>query len=574
MADQYGLLETFESRRRHLRMRLIIAVMVVGVFGHLVGWRLTLAWAAVYIALQLFEVKFQIATKAASDLTPALRRTGLAILFANGVVFGGYAVMEPFMSGPWGVANGGFMLAGAVVNCAMSNRGRVPFLVALSPYFFHFPALAAASIFVGASWQVTVTLLIAGPMILLPTVTLWNEGHRLRSNRDEEQRQRLEAEQANSAKDAFLAMMSHEIRTPLNGVLGMTYAMEGDELSPIQRERLTVLREAGQNLFVILDDILDVSKIEAGKLTLEHIPFDMAHTVRSACASFAPVVEAKGLTFRVNLDADVSGRFYGDPTRIRQILSNLISNASKFTLEGRVEVRMRREEGGVLLSVSDTGVGMTTDQIGNLFRPFEQADVSTTRRFGGTGLGLSISRHLVAAMGGRIDVESVPNAGSTFHIHLPLAAAPAAPTETAAAPVERSVEERDLKILCAEDNVTNQLVIKTLLGQAGLGVTMVSDGAQAVEAWEVENWDLILMDVRMPGMDGPTAASVIRAREAKAGRARTPILALTANVMPHQMDEYRRAGMDAMVGKPIDIARLFEAMDEALSQAPESAVAA
>ncbi|MDB5424572.1 MAG: hybrid sensor histidine kinase/response regulator [Phenylobacterium sp.] len=385
-----------------------------------------------------------------------------------------------------------------------------------------------------------------------------------------------EAEAATLAKSAFLATMSHEIRTPLNGVLGMAQAMAMSELTDQQRERLDVVRQSGEALLSILNDVLDLSKIEAGKLELDAAENDIGELASSAHATFAATAEAKGLTFDLSVQAGARGVYLGDPVRVRQILYNLVSNALKFTDKGKVKVTVSRVAGKLVLTVKDTGIGIAPEQLSTLFQKFEQADASTTRRFGGTGLGLSICRDLAEMMGGRIDVESAPGAGATFRAELPLtrvSSQPAAPASVVTEPAVPS-EGRPIRVLAAEDNGMNQLVLKTLLNQVGVDPVIVADGRAAVLAWEKEPWDLILMDVQMPVMDGPTATGVIRAREKAEGRARTPIVALTANAMAHQVLEYKSAGMDDFVAKPIEASRLYTVVQAALDAAHDSQAAA
>jgi len=401
-------------------------------------------------------------------------------------------------------------------------------------------------------------------------------------NIDQEKRAELalakardDAEAANRAKSLFLATMSHEIRTPLNGVLGMAQAMAMDELTPVQRERLGVVHASGEALLAILNDVLDLAKIEAGKLEIEDIEFDLEEIARGAHQAFAAQAKAKGLSFGLDIDG-ARGLYLGDPTRLRQILYNLVSNALKFTDRGEIRVMARWRDEQLALSVADTGVGIPEDRLQILFGRFDQADASTTRRFGGTGLGLAICRELAEMMGGSIDVESTLGFGSTFTVLLPLArvgdgrssALPASPG------AEGEACALELRVLAAEDNTVNQLVLKTLLQQIGIDPAVVSNGLEAVHAWEDGEWDVILMDVQMPKMDGPTAARAIRAQELATGRRRTPIIALTANVMSHQLAEYMAAGMDGHVAKPIEAARLFEALEAILDdedQADEKA---
>jgi signal transduction histidine kinase/CheY-like chemotaxis protein len=400
---------------------------------------------------------------------------------------------------------------------------------------------------------------------------------------------RAAAEAANQAKSQFLANMSHEIRTPLNGVLGMAQAMDRDQLAPEQRERLGVIRRSGDALLAVLNDVLDLSKIEAGKFELSSLPFDIGALARGAQAGFVSIAREKGLSFDLLIEPPAVGTWIGDPTRIRQILFNLISNALKFTESGGVQIRIGRASRGLRIRVADTGIGIDEERLARLFQKFEQGDASNTRRFGGTGLGLAICRELAALMGGTIAAASKPGRGSIFTVELPLEqtdTAPA-PVETAALtfalahppdprprPEREGAEQRPLRVIAAEDNPVNQVVLKTLLAQIGVEALVVEDGALAVKAWREQGCDLILMDVHMPTMDGPTATRLIRAQEAASGRARTPIIALTANAMSHQVAEYFSVGMDGFVAKPIDVARLVAAIDDATAGLDDSPLAA
>jgi PAS domain S-box-containing protein len=392
-----------------------------------------------------------------------------------------------------------------------------------------------------------------------------------------------EAEKANRAKSDFLANMSHEIRTPLNGVLGMAQAMAVEELSPVQRERLDVIRQSGESLLAILNDVLDLSKVEAGKLALEKAPFELDELVRTAHATFSALAEAKGLSFELTVDSAAAGAYEGDAVRVRQILLNLVSNALKFTERGGVTVTVSRVRGVLRLAVADTGIGLSAEQVAGVFEKFEQADVSTTRRYGGTGLGLAICRQLAQLMGGDITAQSAPGAGSVFTATLPLRKlrrsapaqrAAARPPQAAMAPAAGAPAGRPLRVLAAEDNPMNQLVLQTLLAQVGVEPVMVADGAEALAAWESEPWDVILMDVQMPVLDGHAATARIRARERAAGRSRTPIIGLTANAMSHQVNDYLASGMDAVVPKPIEAARLYAALQSVIEGRETSGAAA
>jgi len=476
-------------------------------------------------------------------------------------------ILTAFRAGPpWVSAT---VMTVAIVCCVFTAHGQGP--IALLSGGDRFLALYMAQLF-----------LIAVFVCAVPATNALSERNRiemrLTRTRAAARAARAAAEAANQAKSQFVANMTHEIRTPLNGVLGMTQAMASGELSDLQRERLDVVRKSGDILLAILNDVLDLSKIEAGKLELESIPFEIVDVARGAHAAFTAIAHKKGLSFDLKIEPGAAGVYRGDSTRVRQIIYNLVSNALKFTQEGEVRVHVARADPGLEIQVRDTGIGIPPDRLAQLFQKFEQADASTTRRFGGTGLGLAICRELAQLMGGSIAVESEVGRGSTFTVTLPLErlAKSAAPAKDAPRPEARSAAdfaERPLRILAAEDNQVNQLVLKTLLHQVGLQPVLVDDGRAAVEAWEAEDWDLILMDMQMPVMDGLAAARRIREREAATGRRRTPIIALTANVMSHQIAGYQAAGMDAFVGKPIEVTRLFDAMVAALEDEAHEGVA-
>ncbi|HXQ45189.1 MAG TPA: ATP-binding protein, partial [Caulobacteraceae bacterium] len=293
-------------------------------------------------------------------------------------------------------------------------------------------------------------------------------------------------------------------------------------------------------------------------------------------AVFSAIAEERGLAFSLEIEETALGTYEGDPTRVRQILHNLASNALKFTAEGEVSISLTTLDPGVRIQVCDTGEGIAPDVLDKLFAKFVQADASTTRRFGGTGLGLAICRELTQMMGGVIGVESRPGEGSTFTVDLPLVRlgdASQAVASPAAASRQDSLQLSSLRVLAAEDNATNQLVLKTLLAQVGIEPFVVENGQLAVEAWESGAFDLILMDMQMPVMDGLTATRLIREAEAVAGRAPTLIVALSANVLTHQVQAYREAGMDGHLAKPIEVGRLFEIVHLAWARGAEAPAA-
>jgi signal transduction histidine kinase/ActR/RegA family two-component response regulator len=381
------------------------------------------------------------------------------------------------------------------------------------------------------------------------------------------------AEQANRAKSHFLANMSHEIRTPLNGILGMVQVMERGGLAEPHAERLEIIRNSGETLLSVLNGILDLSKIEAGRFELDLQEFDLGEMVNAACKPFANLAAQKDLDFEIDIHPEALGVWRGDPMRLRQILSNLTANAVKFTVEGEVRVEVTHTNKGLYFAVTDTGLGIPADRVAELFEKFVQADSSMSRRFGGTGLGLAICREFVNIMGGRLAVQTQEGRGSTFAFELPLPKlkdGAALPPDPLAVP---HAESLPIRVLAAEDSKPNQLVLKALLEPCGVELHVVHDGAEAVRAFKRGSFDMVLMDIQMPVMNGVDAAKAIRAYEADKDRERTPILALSANVVRDQLQDYFASGMDGYVAKPIDAAILIETIRATLDPATPRAEA-
>lgn len=367
---------------------------------------------------------------------------------------------------------------------------------------------------------------------------------------------RIDAERANATKSTFLAQMSHEIRTPLNGVLGMASALDATRLDDEQKRMVTTISASGDLLLAVVNDVLDLSKIEADQVGLEEIDMSIEQILNWVDSAFRPAAVAKGLKLDVKIEEAARGWYKGDPTRLRQILSNLVSNAIKFTAEGGVTARARvmrsRSDGQHLieLSVTDTGVGIPTDRLAAIFDPFEQADASTTRTHGGTGLGLAISKRLADMMGGKVTVTSFEGEGSTFTVtlKLPQGEAPKMHAEQKLQVIEG---RRRLRALVVDDVSTNRLVLESLLSQFDVDTVSAGSGQEAIDITAKEGFDLILMDVQMPDMDGIETTKRIRSREAARATTPTPIIACTANVMPEQINAYLAAGLDRHLPKPV-----------------------
>ena len=378
-----------------------------------------------------------------------------------------------------------------------------------------------------------------------------------------------EAVAANHAKSAFLAMMSHELRTPMNGVLGMAHALRTSRLDVQQASQVDALIRSGGELMTILNDILDVSKIEAGRLELDPAPFDLIELGERVHEMWRDMAEAKGVRLVYDVASGTPHWLMGDAGRLRQVMLNLVSNALKFTEAGEVRLALRPltshsgapDTARFEIAVSDTGIGISEEQTSRLFQAFSQAEAATARKYGGTGLGLAICRELTALMDGEIGVESRLGRGSIFRVvlELPLAQAPGR-----AVSAERAGGVAGLRILVAEDNVLNQAVARAILEAVGCQLEIANDGAEALELLTRGGYDLVLMDVHMPRMDGLEALSRIRAGEA--GPADVPVIALTADAMPGEDEKLSALGVDDVQGKPIQPMALISAIAEACAR--------
>lgn len=377
---------------------------------------------------------------------------------------------------------------------------------------------------------------------------------------------------ATKAKDAFLANLSHEVRTPLNAIIGLAQILLRTDLTLEQKQYLNLLDSSAINLLTLLNDILDFSKIESGKLSFHNVRFDFLEWIEQTTGPYAIQAQNKQLKFVTQADASLPQFVVGDPHRIRQVLTNLLTNALKFTAEGEIKVEVEvspdqaqllANEVRLILTVSDTGIGVPLDQQGRIFEAFIQADSSITRTYGGTGLGLTISARLIAIMKGQIAVTSQPGTGSQFRFSVVLERATDALKVASTVLPDRQKLLLNLKVLVAEDQPINQLLMGKLLGRLGAEVVFANNGLIATQLWQQEAFDLIFMDMQMPVMGGFEATKNIRLEEINTHK-RTPIIALTAHAMPGDKERCLQAGMDAYVSKPVYEAALLLAVEDAL----------
>jgi signal transduction histidine kinase/CheY-like chemotaxis protein len=387
------------------------------------------------------------------------------------------------------------------------------------------------------------------------------------------------AEASSNTKSQFLANMSHEIRTPLNGVLGMAQSLDADELSPSQKEKVGIILDSGKSLMALLNDVLDLTKIEAGKLEISAVPGDFLHTMKRTRQLFQAQAEDKGIELFVRYDSNFPQRLSYDPVRVRQCVSNLLSNAIKFTVKGRVEVAIAAKPMGegafmVCVDVTDTGIGMNAETMEKLFTVFTQADGATTRKFGGSGLGLAISRQLARMMGGDILVESTEGKGSIFRLTFKAQEAAAAAATAPAAeakPEPARLSLRGTRVLLTDDNAINRQVIKLFIAPQGCDIVEATNGKEALDKIASGEFDLVLLDVHMPVMDGKEAISRIRANPKWAG---LPVIALTADAMSGDREKYLALGMTDYVSKPVDQRELIAKMYQVLKlETPATATA-
>jgi signal transduction histidine kinase/ActR/RegA family two-component response regulator len=540
---------SLEMGRRGTAVRLGMTALVATLIAYRFGPYALLAWVLVSAGLEGLMILLKVQFRPASERRfPLIRRLGLGALFST--VWSIMACLF-WIHGSSGLKFAALMLMfGLLIEGLKHAAVSRIMLLALAPPPFAALIFAALTSQHWKAWEyIVVAVVIVGVFgFTMDAVRL------LRENAQALERAQAEAQEASRSKSAFLAMMSHELRTPMNGVLGLAHALGETRLDARQAEYVNMIIQSGDSLMTILNDVLDLSKIEAGKLDLDIAPFDIRVLAAQTRLLWSETARAKGIDLALEVDPATPAWLLGDAARVRQILLNLVSNALKFTEAGQVRIRIMPDEmSKIVLSVADTGIGLSAEQQARLFAPFVQGDRSTARRFGGTGLGLAICRQLAQLMDGTIDVESAPGQGSTFTVRLALPAVDelSGGRDTQAA----SPGLEGLRVLVVDDNTINQVVARAVLESAGIEVSAVGDGRAALARLGAEPFDLVLMDVHMPVMDGVEA--VRRIRSGEGGRADMPVVALTADAMVGDAERLLAQGFDDAHPKPIAPAGLL-----------------
>lgn len=612
------------QRRAALPQRAAMGVAIAMVVSPLIGWTGSLLWAAIYIAIQLLEqVIFSPAARATPAVLPRWRKAlGLAAI-SSGALFFGFLSVPMWLTGGAAGAICAALITPATLLFVMINtpRSKAILIANVAPYFFYMAAIpmsaaaydAPASLVIGATAAVAAFFLY----IVLGWRKMSEAIEKGLSAKAEADRLRLKAEQDLAAHTVFLAAVGHDLRTPIGAIL--TGAAEIQNHDAQTRANVDLITDAGLMMKALLDDLLDHSKIGAGRMTVETVDFDLRKLLAQTIRLWRGPVEAKGLKLRLESTAGVPRAVRGDPMRLRQVLNNLISNAVKFTEAGTITLRLdawREEPDGylMLIEVADTGPGMSTDQLTRLFNPFDQTQEGVSARHGGSGLGLAISRDLVELMGGRLTARSAPGQGARFTVSLFLAAgaatavaetplegldesrlavaralvapnqplAPAAPPVAPPAPaaVEPEIEppsraadaegepqeeeDRPLRLLVVDDHDINRRAVQLILQPLGCEITTAADGMIALDRCAETAFDVIFMDVRMPELDGRETTRRLRAGDGP--NARTPVIAVTADTAPEDIAACQAAGMAYFVSKPLTPPALLGALQHVLSE--------
>ncbi|HYD45154.1 MAG TPA: ATP-binding protein [Phenylobacterium sp.] len=552
------------TRAKELPTRLGLALFIGAIALVLTQTVWPLVWFGAVILAQVFDGWVFNPLKAEDAPPPGLFRHALCIASAalNTAVYSGIAAYIWFAGGEPGKLFAIVQTAGGLLHIALHMHSvRSLLFAAAVPHMSYLLGLPLVNALVTPQKDLLpmAAVTCAGLLYVLHLVVAVRRtsavSAEMRQARDEAQSERLRAEQASAAKSNFLATISHEIRTPLNAVVAAGALLGRTRLSKAQAEHVAMLGSAGEVLLGLLNDVLDLSKIESGKLQVEAAEFAIRDKLEASVQLWSPRAAEKGVELVARLAGDLPARVVTDPLRLQQIVFNLLSNAVKFTDQGRVELSAGLANGRLWLEVADSGCGMSPEVAARVFDSFEQASASTSRQRGGTGLGLAISRQLAEIMDGDLSVRSIVGEGSTFRLELPVTVVEAA--EPAAAPESEMMLE-GLEVLLADDHPVNQRIVRLYLEPLGCRVTAVGDGGEAVEAAALRPFDLILMDMQMPLVDGVEATRRIRAIDGP--NATTPVFALTANAMQEHRDRWLAVGVDVFLTKPLDMALLLQAV--------------
>jgi signal transduction histidine kinase/CheY-like chemotaxis protein len=561
--------DVFEARRRSAPAKVFSIFLMFVTFGVVQSWIEASIWLIFYLFMKLFEFSFINPRK---DINSTF---GLAVIFI-GCIIGLALTALPPKTYIAGILQITFIMGGAISICVSSRASFRAFFANGSVVLFYLVMWPLRNRFPGEGALEVTVMTVYMVLGFTYTITAWKI---CANNLTEVILARSQAEAAGAAKSAFMANMSHELRTPLNGVVAMASILARTPLTADQLEMLEVIKTSAHSLQTLLSDVLDLAKIESGKIDLQPDATTPAALARHVASLFSAPAAEKGLSFSLLFQDDADVGVLADSVRVTQILTNLCSNAVKFTERGGVTlsvgVNTRGDRRLVAFSVSDTGIGISPDVQAHIFDRFAQADVSITRRFGGTGLGLSISRHLAELMGGRIILTSAEGQGSTFKVELDLPAAEAPIVAANGLGDEKFAWAANSlpRVLLVEDHPVNRKVVQMILADQVV-LDMAEDGAQGVAAAERQAYDLILMDMQMPVMDGLTATRAIRAREADSGARQTPIIMLTANALPEHVSLSRDAGANGHLNKPITPDTLYAALEDFLgAEARDAALA-
>ena len=570
-----GLTYTAMARRAQAPLRLFIAVVLAVSFHAQLDNIWLWGWLGAYVAAQLLEI-WALWTFRPDAPTPSALRAGLAIgsIFLLAAVFGAVAVPLWLLPGSLGPAGSVLLLAGSILNVLSLSRGSpLAFMAGAIPYAAYLMSAPLIDRAIRGSDPFSVPFLLAELLFLVAAVLVYHAAERLAEGQAkvhaELDARRTEAEADAEAKSTFAAMVSHELRTPLSAILAAAAEIQRRAIEPEVRERAGLVNQAGRMMRALLDDLLDLSKLEAKRMGVEQIPFDLPLLIEDVALFWSSEAHRKGLALTLHGAETLPATAQGDPMRLRQILNNLLSNAVKFTDRGgvRIEVASHRVAGDRLilkLCVVDTGAGVDADRLSRIFTPFDQGGNSIARTHGGTGLGLAISRELARLMGGDLNVESSPGQGSRFTLLASLGRAAddgARTTEAAEGPAELS-GAMSARILAVDDHEIGRRAMGLLLGPLGADVTLAEGGQHALDLLAMERFDLVLMDVTMAGMDGLEACRRLRGRPGPNQNA--PVLAVTGLTEAKDVEACLAAGMNGWVAKPVDARELYDAIEKAL----------